>query len=361
MSFDVFGLRDQVVSEYQSYVKSFINILDPELSKFVTKELDQGRLWPDPVLQLNPAFERGSDLKTLAREGIILPETARFFGENLVLYLHQEEALRIARQRQHYIVSTGTGSGKSLTYLLPIVDDIFRNDPKNSSVRALIVYPMNALINSQRDALKEFAKRWGPDCPIRFDRYTGQDNQEQKQKVRLNPPHILLTNYVMLEYMLLRPWDRDMLHKATGKLRFLVADEVHVYRGRQGADVAMLLRRLRQTSGREDLVCVGTSATISTSGGRDQRRAEIAETGSRLFGVKVEPQNVIDESLRQVTSVDPPIDAASARAAVEAPDPAPTSSACEHIRWRRGSRQPSGSLKKTGGLYGASRLLTARA
>ena len=321
MSFDVFGLRDQVVSEYQSYVKSFINILDPELSKFVTKELDQGRLWPDPVLQLNPAFERGSDLKTLAREGIILPETARFFGENLVLYLHQEEALRIARQRQHYIVSTGTGSGKSLTYLLPIVDDIFRNDPKNSSVRALIVYPMNALINSQRDALKEFAKRWGPDCPIRFDRYTGQDNQEQKQKVRLNPPHILLTNYVMLEYMLLRPWDRDMLHKATGKLRFLVADEVHVYRGRQGADVAMLLRRLRQTSGREDLVCVGTSATISTSGGRDQRRAEIAETGSRLFGVKVDPQNVIDESLRQVTSVDPPNDTASARAAVEAPRP----------------------------------------
>ncbi len=213
--------------------------------------------------------------------------------------------------------------------MLPIVDDIFRNDPKNSSVRALIVYPMNALINSQRDALKEYAKRWGPGCPIRFDRYTGQDNQEEKQRVRLNPPHILLTNYVMLEYMLLRPWDRDMLHKATGKLRFLVADEVHVYRGRQGADVAMLLRRLRQTSGQEDLVCVGTSATISTSAGRDQRRTEIAETGSRLFGVKVEPQNVIDESLKRVTSVDAPTDTASTRAAVEAPRPGNN---VEHLR-----------------------------
>jgi len=321
MPFDVFALRDQVVSEYQSYVKSFINILDPRLSGFVTQELDQGRLWPDPVLQLNPAFERGSDLKTLAREGVILSETARLFGEDLVLYRHQEEALRVARQRKHYIVSTGTGSGKSLTYLLPIVDDIFRNDPKNQSVRALIVYPMNALINSQRDALKEFAKRWGPDCPIKFERYTGQDKQEDKQRVRLNPPHILLTNYVMLEYMLLRPWDRDMLHKATGKLRFLVADEIHVYRGRQGADVAMLLRRLRQTSGQQDLVCVGTSATISTTGGREQRRAEIAETGSRLFGVKVEPQCVIDESLRRVTTVAPPADTRSARAAVEAPRP----------------------------------------
>jgi ATP-dependent helicase YprA (DUF1998 family) len=159
----------------------------------------------------------------------------------------------------------------------------------------------------------------GSDYPIKFDRYTGQDRQEEKQRVRQNPPHILLTNYVMLEYMLLRPWDRDMLHKATGKLRFLVADEIHVYRGRQGADVAMLLRRLRhihsslaapqgRLSGQQDLVCVGTSATISTTGGRDRRRVEIAEAGTHLFGVHVEPGNVVDESLRRVTSVEPPTD-----------------------------------------------------
>jgi hypothetical protein len=158
MAFNVFGLRDQVVGEYQSYVKSFINILDPRLSDFVTKKLDQGRLWPDPVLQLNPALERTATLKALAREGVILPETARFFGEHLVLYRHLEEALRIARQRQHYIVSTGTGSGRRLTYLLPIVEHIFRDDPKNSSVRALIVYPMNALINSPRIAIAASGK-----------------------------------------------------------------------------------------------------------------------------------------------------------------------------------------------------------
>src|SRR5215472_10093991 len=100
MPFDVFALRDQVVSEYQRYAKSFINILDHRLSDFVTGELDQGRLWPDPVLQLNPAFERGCDLKTLAREAVILPETARFFGEDIRLCRHQEDALRIARQRK---------------------------------------------------------------------------------------------------------------------------------------------------------------------------------------------------------------------------------------------------------------------
>jgi hypothetical protein len=160
-----------------------------------------------------------------------------------------------------------------------------------------------------------------PDCPIKFDRYTGQGKQEDKQRVRQNPPHILLTNYVMLEYMPLRPLDRDMLHKATGKLRFLVADEIHVYRGRQSADVAMLLRRLRQTSGQQDLVCVGTTATISTSSGRDQRRAGIAEAGKHLFGVDIEPQNIVDESLRRVTTVPPPNEADTACAAVEAPHP----------------------------------------
>jgi len=322
MPFDVFALRDQVVSEYQSYVTSFINILDQRVAGFVTGELDQGRLWPEAVLQLNPAFERMSDLKSLVREGVILPESARFFGESLTLYRHQEEALRIARQRQHYIVSTGTGSGKSITYLLPIVDDIFRSKPGEASVRALIVYPMNALINSQLAALKDYAEnRWGKNCPIRFARYTGQDKEEAKQEVRNNPPHILLTNYVMLEYMLLRPWDRNMLRQATGKLRFLVADELHVYRGRQGADVAMLMRRLRQASGRDDLVCIGTSATISTAGGRDRRRAEIAEAGSRLFGVTVERRNVVDETLRRVTTVDAPDEGQPLRGAVQAPRP----------------------------------------
>ncbi len=106
MPFDVFALRDEVAGEYQNYVKSFINILDTRLSEFVTHELDQGRLWPDPVVQLNPAFERGAGLRTLAREGVILPETARFFGKDLVLYRQQEEALRVARRRKHYIVST---------------------------------------------------------------------------------------------------------------------------------------------------------------------------------------------------------------------------------------------------------------
>lgn len=77
---------------------NFIHIVAPRPSEFLTRELDQRRLWPDPVLQLNAAFERGADLRTLAREGVILPETARFFGEDLLLYRYQEQALRVARR-----------------------------------------------------------------------------------------------------------------------------------------------------------------------------------------------------------------------------------------------------------------------
>ena len=321
MPFDVFGLREQVVGEYRDYVTSFINILDDQIDSFVKKELDSGRLWPEAVLQLNPAFERGADLASLAREGVILPETARFFGESLRLYRHQDEALRLAKSRKHYVVSTGTGSGKSLTYLLPIVDDVFRNNPAEASVRALIVYPMNALINSQKQALEQCRQRFGKDCPIRFARYTGQETKEERDDIQNNPPHILLTNYVMLEYMLLRPAERTMLKLATGKLRFIVMDELHVYRGRQGADVAMLMRRLWERAKAEDVVFAGTSATIVTKGGRDERRKEIAEAGSRLFGVTVEPECVVDETLRRITQVAPPATLEEFKAAVEAPRP----------------------------------------
>ena len=104
----------------------------------------------------------------------------------------------------------------------------------------------------------------------------------------------------------------------TGKVRFLVADEIHVYRGRQGADVAMLMRRLRQAAGSKEIVCVGTSATISTGDSRDVRRREIATTGSRLFGVTVDPASVIDETLQRVAQVPAP-SGAQLRAAVKWP------------------------------------------
>jgi very-short-patch-repair endonuclease len=321
--FDVFRLRDHVVREYRDYVESFVHVLDPRIDRFVRERLAEGELWPEAVLQLNPAYEPGPTLGELAQSGAITSDTARFFGLQLRLHRHQAEALAAARRGDNCIVSTGTGSGKSLTYLVPIFDAILRDDPARHSVRALIVYPMNALINSQIDALDNFRKQNWPLCPVRYAQYTGQTREEVRAELLRDPPHVLLTNYVMLEYMLIRPQERALVGETTRELRFLAVDELHVYRGRQGADVAMLLRRLKQRVGRASLQCVGTSATIATAGDRATRRAQIAAVGSRLFGVPVAPENVVDETLQRVAETPVPVTPEAVRAAVGAPTPAP--------------------------------------
>jgi ATP-dependent helicase YprA (DUF1998 family) len=323
MPFDVFRLRERVVREYRDYVESFVHVLDPRIDAFVRARLAEGESWPEAVLQLNPAYEQGATLHELAQRGDILAETARFFGPVLRLHRHQAEALEVARRGDNFIVSTGTGSGKSLTYLVPIFDAILRDDPTRHGVRALIVYPMNALINSQIDALDSFRNQNWPACPVRYAQYAGQTREEVRAELLSDPPHILLTNYVMLEYMLLQPQERALVGEATRELRFLAVDELHVYRGRQGADVAMLLRRLRQRVGRADLQCAGTSATIATEGDRATRRRRIAEVGSRLFGAPISPANVIDETLQRVAEAPVPAAPEAMRAAITAPAPAP--------------------------------------
>src|SRR5207249_1751607 len=180
-------------------------------------------------------YEPAETLSELASAGTIAPETAQFFGPDMRLYRHQAEALASARRGSSFVVTTGTGSGKSLTYLIPIVDAIVRDDPKRRSVRAILVYPMNALVNSQQNALEQYVKS-APGTPIRFAKYTGQENKDDRQAILDDPPHILLTNYVMLEYLLIRPHERDFVDLAMRDLRFLVIDELHFYRGRQGAD-----------------------------------------------------------------------------------------------------------------------------
>lgn len=321
---DIFALRDLAVAEYRRYFESFINILDDRLRGFVQERLAAGEMWPDAVLQLNPAYEPGATLGELAAQGVITPETARFFGPDLRLYRHQEEALITARRGEPYLVTTGTGSGKSLTYLIPIFDQILRDDPSRHTVRAIIVYPMNALTNSQLEALERFRSRNWPNCPVRFKRYTGQEKTEEKNAIINDPPHILLTNYVMLEYLLIRPYERPLVQLATRELKFLVMDELHFYRGRQGSDVAMLMRRVRQRAARPDLQFVGTSATLVTEGDRQERRTRIAEVGAQMFGVEIPADNVIDETLKRVVAVRAPASSEELRAAVAAEPPQPT-------------------------------------
>lgn len=286
---DVFNLREAVVDEYRDYVESFINIYDERADAFVRERLAEGELWPDPALQLNPAYAPAETLGELYGQSVIREETASFFGHDIRLYQHQREALDAAQRGDNYVVTTGTGSGKSLTYLVPICDAIVREMQSGKSARtgvqAVLVYPMNALINSQEEALKRYANRF-PGNAVRFAQYTGQTPNSQRNEIINNPPHILLTNYVMLEYLLLRPTDRSLLATATRDVQFIVMDELHFYRGRQGADVAMLLRRLSRHASR-DVRYIGTSATVASEGTRDERKQVVAGVAKNLFGAEV--------------------------------------------------------------------------
>lgn len=329
---NIFDVHDQIVQQYSHYVSSFLEIADERIKDFVhSKLIQQKRLWPDALLQLNPAYEKAETVEQMVQRGLLHPECAAIFrnrqNQSFQLYRHQTEAIKIAGQAEPYIVTSGTGSGKTMTYFIPIFDAILCGNPAANQVHAIIVYPMNALVNSQEIALKELAQRYqertGQVMPVRFGRYTGQESEEEKQKLRQNPPHILLTNYVMLELMLLRPRESRFVGREATSLRFLVLDELHTYRGRQGADVALLIRRLKENTGNAKLLTIGTSATMATGENRDQRRTAVSAFASKLFGTPIKPENVIEESLRRLFP-QPAADKEQLRQAVLDPLPFPT-------------------------------------
>ncbi|WP_420612668.1 DEAD/DEAH box helicase [Candidatus Spongiisocius sp.] len=307
---DVFELREMLTGAYRDYATSFMRIRDDRIRSRVDEALDAGKLWPHPLIGLNPAFEPGGSIEDLIGVGVLDPRTSDIFrlgktysdpiGKPLPLYRHQSEAIRVAADDRNCVLTTGTGSGKSLAYIIPIVDHVLRSG-SGKGVKAIVVYPMNALANSQMEELSKFLDH-GPwsDRPVTFGRYTGQDTREVRDEIQRRPPDILLTNYVMLELILTRYTDRRLV-RSLGDLRYLVLDEMHTYRGRQGADVAMLVRRLREASGSQQLRCMGTSATLSTEGGYEDRQRKLAEVSSRLFGAEVAPRDVIGETLRRVT------------------------------------------------------------
>ncbi len=307
---NIFDFRGQIIDDYASYVQSFLQIRDQAIRDYVRKQMDEGALWPEPLIQLNPLFEQGASIDTLVAEGVLHPECARIFrkgkseedaqGQPLRLHRHQSEAVRVARSGASYVLTTGTGSGKSLSYILPIVDHVLRNG-SGKGIQAIVCYPMNALANSQMIELEKFL-RWGyaeGKSPVTFARYTGQERGEQRNAIIAQPPDILLTNYVMLELILTRAAERKLL--ANAQLRFLVLDELHTYRGRQGADVALLVRRVRDRLAAGELQCVGTSATLASSTSYEERQAGVAKMATQIFGTPISPEHIIGETLRPVT------------------------------------------------------------
>lgn len=311
---DAFEVHRRLIRDYQQFTEGFLDIQDPKIRAAVEQESERGAQWPAPWLSLNPSFESGGRVDELTASSLLHDECGRIFREkkgpadtgnaSITLHRHQREAIEIARSGQSYVLTTGTGSGKSLSYIVPIVDRVLR-EGSGRGIKAIVVYPMNALANSQVEELRKFLSFGYDDHPpVTFERYTGQENATEHARILGDPPDILLTNYVMLELLLTRPEERERLVNAATGLQFLVLDELHTYRGRQGADVAMLVRRVRDAcQAHESLQCVGTSATMSNGGTVAEQREDVADVASRIFGTTVDPQHVIVETLIRTTTV----------------------------------------------------------
>jgi hypothetical protein len=322
---NVFDLDQALVNDYERFARSFTLIRAPDIKQQVEELYASDRFWPEPLVSINPRFEGGDAINRLVANGTLHSATGTIFsidGRPLSLYRHQAQAVAKAATRQSFVVTTGTGSGKSLCFFIPIIDAAVRARAAGEAprTRAIVIYPMNALANSQREEIDKFIKQSGlPEHLLpTFARYTGQESAEERERIREAKPDILLTNFMMLELLMTRQngLDRAVIANAHG-LEYLVLDELHTYRGRQGADVAMLVRRVRDRLCPEKApICIGTSATMATEGEDAQRAAAVAAVASQLFGTLISTDAVIGESLERAT--DPTLKPATLGAALVA-------------------------------------------
>jgi len=297
---DAFKTHEKVIADYKSYLKSFINIKDPRISAFVNNSTLVNTILPDPLIQFNPSFERGESFDELIQEDRIHPKLSKAFG-SYSLYRHQVEAIKIGIQHKGFVVTSGTGSGKSLTFLATIFNELFnRGSRKEKGVKAILVYPMNALINSQYEEIKKYADTYGDDFPITFAQYTGQESGNIREKIKNDSPDILLTNYMMLELIMTRQSEKWLRDSMTKHLKYIIYDELHTYRGRQGADVSLLNRRI-QTLAEHDLIFIGTSATMASQGSPKEKKKKVAEVATQLFGKEIPYECVVNEYLEPCT------------------------------------------------------------
>lgn len=327
---NVFDLDADLIGRYESFARSFTEIRADDLREQIDAIYKSEVFWPEPLIGLNPRYLESGAIGDLIADGAADPALAEIFAlgeprQPIRLFRHQEQAFHKAQSGKNYIVTTGTGSGKSLCFFVPIIDRVLkaRRAAESPRTRAVVIYPMNALANSQLEELGKFVGNSGLSDAMMptFARYTGQERDSERRRIASNPPDIILTNFMMLELLMTRQdeLDQQVIENMRG-LEFLVLDELHTYRGRQGADVAMLVRRVRERVASPELLCVGTSATMA-SGDEDAGRKAVSEVGTILFGGPVEPDDIIVESLDRNTewTESPSAFAAALKSAVEDP------------------------------------------
>lgn len=317
---------DQVIEEYRSYLLTEFRARDEKLRGDLKDALDRPRfLAQEAFYQAHRPFKAGGPWKGLGLDAK-LAEQMEARSRSKEAFLHQDVSIRhlLSADATPLVVTTGTGSGKTECFLLPVIQNAIEDAAafKQDGLTAILVYPMNALANDQEERIGQLLMSSGH-SHIRVARYDRTTPEADRNKMRQNPPHILLTNYMMLEYLLVRPADREGLF-ANHRCRFLVLDEVHSYRGSLGSNIALLIRRLKAhlERARQDwnagdrsnhrrfpsLIPVGTSATIksvdetgrSPEEVRRLRDEAVREFFSRLTGCEASTIRVEGETLQDL-------------------------------------------------------------
>lgn len=348
MSISFVAFTDELRHRLTRGVISMLAPQDPALRGELERRIGGWPGEPDALLA-TPVFEHRFDypraaetMADLAADGFLsrkvvrsLDTSAHRFPSDRKPYRHQLEAWKLLKETEprSIVVSTGTGSGKTECFLVPLLDDLTREAADSTTalagVRALLLYPLNALIESQQDRLSAWTRSlngrvryalYNGDTPIEVPEATRVETPEQvldRKSLRASPPPILLTNGTMLEYMLVRPDDAPILQASQGKLRYIVIDEAHTYLGSSAAELALLLRRVMLAFGvrPHEVRFIATSATIA-SGDRAKTEKDLKEFLAGVAGVPVSRVAVVT-SARHV----PPVDATDPAHAAALADP----------------------------------------
>ncbi|MDD0823806.1 DEAD/DEAH box helicase [Mannheimia sp. AT1] len=344
------ALRNQANNKAKEATLSILGISYPPLRNYLSKQLsDNEPLVTEPVFEPMFAWEMHSQtMAHLVKENLLseavvnaldAQSNERYaFKKSWAPFKHQYKAWKdlLSDKPQSRIITSGTGSGKTECFMVPVLEDLYREMSQDNQplvgVRALFLYPLNALISSQRERLQAWTEHFGN--KIRFCLYNGNteefsDNVKDEQKrfpqtilsrelLRETPPPILVTNGTMLEHMLIRQVDAPILNKSKGKLRWIILDEAHTYIGSQAAELALQLRRVMNAFDveAENIRFVATSATIAGSDAENQLKrylshlANISESQISVIGGSrqipelsiLPPKSLILEEIEQIES-----------------------------------------------------------
>lgn len=316
---DPVALQEELRERMSRYLLTAlpINRKFPNLREAARQQFARdNQLIKGPFLEALPDFRKSSSLSKLVEEGLLHEGFKKLSGDVLTrpLHEHQEDAIRsVVDEKKNIVVATGTGSGKTECFMYPMLDALLKAENRSKpGVQAILIYPLNALANDQlyarlvpliADELAEYG--------ITIGRYTGQTSFKSRESVEKElldtpnspfrelfgnkipdnwllsrtemldtPPNILVTNYAMLEHLLLLPRNAGLF--AGADIRFLVLDEVHVYSGAQATEVALLLRKLKNRyAPGQDVRSMGTSASLGK--GKESKK-QVLKFAKRLFG-----------------------------------------------------------------------------